>query len=43
MFEKIRHYYTIGLYKTAHINKLLAVGAITQEEYMELTKENEHE
>ena len=33
MFEKIKHYYTIGLYKQSHIEKLLSVGAITETEY----------
>lgn len=33
MFEKIKYYYSIGLYTDRHLEKLLAVGAITQEEY----------
>lgn len=36
MFEKIKYYYDIGLYKPAHIEKLLFVGAITDEEYKEI-------
>lgn len=40
MFEKIKKYYDMGLYKTAHIEKLLSVGAITQAEYDEIVKEN---
>ena len=36
MFEKIKYYYDIGLYKPAHIEKLLSVGAITDEEYKEI-------
>lgn len=37
MFEKIKKYYDMGLYKTVHLNKLLAVGAITQAEYDAIT------
>ncbi len=33
MFEKIKYYYSIGLYKEKHLDKLLAVGAITEDEY----------
>ena len=33
MFEKIKHYYKIGLYKKSHLNKLLAAGAISEAEY----------
>ena len=33
MFEKIKHYYEIGLYKQSHLDKLLSVGAISQDEY----------
>lgn len=36
-FDKIKHYYSIGLYKQSHIEKLLSVGAITQLEYEEIT------
>ena len=36
MFEKIKYYYEIGLYKPVHIEKLLSVGAITDEEYQEI-------
>lgn len=39
MFEKIKYYYDIGLYKPAHIEKLLSVGAITQDEYEIIIKE----
>lgn len=38
MFEKIKKYYDMGLYKTAHLKKLLSVGAITQTEYDEIMK-----
>lgn len=40
MFEKIKRYYKMGLYKKVHIEKLLSVGAITQSEYEEIVKEN---
>ena len=40
MFEKIKHYYEIGLYKDKHMNMLLKVGAITQEEYEEIMSKN---
>ncbi len=43
MFEKIKRYYDIGFYKSIHIKKLLAVGAITQAEYEEIVKENKNE
>ena len=33
MFEKIKYYFEIGLYKDKHIDMLLSAGAITQEEY----------
>lgn len=36
MFEKIKHYYEIGLYKQSHIEKLLKVNAITETEYKEI-------
>lgn len=36
MFEKIKHYYEMGLYKQSHIEKLLKANAISQDEYMEL-------
>lgn len=39
MFEKIKYYYEIGLYKPVHIEKLLAVGALTQAEYEEIMKD----
>ena len=43
MFEKIKKYYDMGLYKEVHIRKLLSVGAISQDEYNEIVKENENE
>ena len=33
MFEKIKHYYEIGLYKQSHLEKLLKANAITETEY----------
>ena len=42
MFEKIKKYYEMGLYKKVHIEKLLTVGAITREEYENLTKEADY-
>ena len=32
-FERIKTYYEKGIYKIAHLDKLLAAGAITQSEY----------
>ena len=32
-FERIKTYYEKGIYKKAHLDKLLAANAITQEEY----------
>lgn len=43
MFEKIKKYYDMGLYKEVHIRKLLSVGAITEEQYEKIVKENENE
>ena len=43
MFEKIKRYYEMGLYKTVHIEKLLSVGAITQVQFEEIVKENHYE
>ena len=40
-YEKIKHYYDIGLYKEKHLNKLLSLGFITREEYQEITEEGE--
>ena len=42
MFEKIKRYYNIGLYKEKHLLKLLDKKAITQEEYEKiiLTSQN---
>ena len=39
MFEKIKKYYDLGLYKEVHIRKLLSVGAITEEQYEKIVKE----
>ncbi len=39
MFEKIKYCYEIGLYKPVHIEKLLSVGALTQDEYEMIIKE----
>ena len=39
MFEKIKKYYDMGLYKEVHIRKLLSVGAITQEQFESIVKE----
>lgn len=36
MFDKIKRYYELGLYKEKHLDKLLAVGAITEDEYNEI-------
>ena len=33
MFEKIKKYYDMGLYKLSHLEKLLSAGAITQDEF----------
>ncbi len=38
MFEKIKRYYKIGIYKEKHLLKLLEKKAITQEEYQEIKK-----
>ena len=40
MFEKIKRYYEMGLYKETHIQKLFSVGAISQEEYEKIIKEH---
>lgn len=42
MFEKIKYYYKCGLYKISHIEKLLEVGAISQTQYDEILKVNNH-
>ena len=39
MFEKIKHYYKSGFYKTFHMDKLLSVGVISQQEYDDIVKE----
>ena len=36
MFEKIKYYYNKGIYKDAHLLRLVSVGAITQTEYEEI-------
>ena len=36
MFEKIKKYFVMGIYKETHINKLFAAGALTQSQYDEL-------
>lgn len=35
-FERIKTYYEKGIYKIAHLDKLLSSGAITQEEYNQI-------
>lgn len=35
-FERIKTYYEKGIYKKVHLDKLLASGAITQEEYNQI-------
>ena len=42
MFEKIKYYFEIGLYKDKHIDMLLDVGAITQNEYNLIKGESEN-
>ena len=42
MFEKIRKYYEMGLYKKVHLEKLLSAGAISQEQFESIVKENEN-
>lgn len=37
MFDKIKYYYEKGLYKNTHLEKFLAVNAITEKEYKEIT------
>ena len=39
MFEKIKKYYDMGLYKKVHLEKLLSAGAITQEQFETIEKE----
>lgn len=36
MIEKIKRYYVLGIYKEKHINRLLELNKITQEEYDEI-------
>ena len=43
MFEKIKHYYLKGLYKDQHLDKLLSLGVITQDEYNEIKGEKYRE
>ena len=38
MFEKIRYYYNLGLYKEKHLAKLLAIGVLTDEQYNKILK-----
>lgn len=33
MFDKIKRYYDLGIYKKCHLDKLLEVGAISQEQH----------
>lgn len=35
-YEKIKHYYEIGLYKSKHLDRLFFLGYITREEYNEI-------
>ncbi len=39
MFEKIKYYYKSGFYKLFHMDKLLAVGVISPQEYDNIVKE----
>ena len=39
MFEKIKKYYDMGLYKKVHLEKLFSAGAISQEEYDFIVRE----
>lgn len=39
MFEKIKRYYEMGLYKKVHIEKILNAGAITEAQYKEILGE----
>lgn len=43
MFEKIKHYYNIGLYKQLHLDKLLSAGAISQAEYNKIIGDETNE
>jgi hypothetical protein len=43
MFEKIKKYFVMGIYKEAHIDKLFAAGALTQSQYDELIMMKEYE
>lgn len=38
MLEKIQYYYTLGLYKQSHLDKLLEVEAITRTTYKKIIK-----
>ena len=38
MFEKIKKYYNMGIYKEKHLQKLLTVQAITEAEYNTILK-----
>lgn len=39
-FERIKTYYEKGIYKIAHLQKLVKSGAITEAEYKEITGED---
>ena len=41
MFEKIKRYYLIGIYKEIHIKKLYDAGAITHKQYTDILLLNE--
>ena len=43
MFEKIKRYYQIGIYKDKHIKRLFELGKITKEEYEEIMESNVYE
>lgn len=38
MFEKIQHYYSIGLYTEKHLKKLYEKGALTEEQYNQILR-----
>ena len=43
MFEKIKYYYEKGLYKKAHLDIFLLVKSISEAEYNDLVKGENHE
>ena len=43
MFEKIKYYYEKGLYKKAHLDIFLLVKSISEAEYNDLVKGDNHE